>query len=1463
MTDNLGIPDLPADPAARRALLAERLRERIAVRGHVLSYPQQRLWFLAQLDPGNPVYVVPMVYRINGPLDLTALEYALTELVRRHHVLRTTFRLVDGEPRQFVQPASAVTVDVRDAADGTEAEQICADEARTAFDLETDLMVRPLLVRLGRTEHRLCLTLHHLVCDGASLGIIGRELSALYRAHQTGEAADLPEPALQYAEYAERQHARLAGPGLAEMLGYWRDRLAGAPVLATLPTDRPRPPVQSHRGGHVPFTVGAAPTAGVTALARDSAATPFAVLLAAFGVLTHGYTGAQEAIVGSPVAGRTTEAIRPLIGFFTNTVVQRLDLSGDPTFRELVARTRDEARLALAHQELPFEKLVEELHPSRDTAHNPVFQLMVSHQEGEQGELVLPGCEVRMVPGDTESAKFDLTLGLTSTGDTLSGRLEYATDLFDPATAHRLARHFTTVLSAAVSQPDARISTLPLLSAEESQHLLAGLNPLPVPVPDALVHELIAQQAARTPDAPALMHVDDTPDQALTYREMDARAEALAARLRAGGVGPDIPVAVYLHRGPDLVVTLLAILKAGGAYLPLDPGYPHARLAFMVADAQARIVVTSATLAQRATRLPARALLVDEPGDDGAPPVAPAALTPDNLAYVIYTSGSTGTPKGVMVTHRNVGNFFAGMDPLVPGAGPASWLAVTSMSFDISVLELLWTLARGHRVVLRGDEPTRTTAPGGGTVVPAAAQARTMDFSLFYFGGDRGGDPADRYRLLIEGAKFADRHGFHAVWTPERHFHEFGGLYPNPAVTGAAVAAITDRVQIRAGSVVLPLHDPLRVAEEWSVLDNLSGGRVGVSVASGWQPDDFVLAPDNYADRKQAMLDGVATLRRLWRGDSLTRRNGVGRDVDVSIFPPPVQRDLPVWITSARSPETFRMAGEIGAGLLTHMLGHSAEQLAEKITLYRQAWRDAGHPGDGRVTVMLHTFVGADTDEVREIVREPLCAYIKSSLDLLSGLGAAMGDDTDPRTLPPDELDLLVARAFERFFDTSGLLGTPEHCADLIDQLKAIGVDEAACLIDFGVPHEQVLEALGPLRLVRELSEDRSRRARADEPIAAQIRRHGITHLQCTPSVAGLMVDDEDAAALGELTGLLVGGEALPDPLADVLAKSVPAVRSMYGPTEVTVWATSAEVNGRPVVLGEPMANTRAYVVDAHLRPTPPGVPGELLLGGLGVTRGYLGRPALTAGRFIPDPFSGIPGQRLYRTGDLVRRDAEGALWFLGRLDHQVKLHGHRIELGEIENVVAAHPGLRAAVVVVRGENAGRRIVAYGVAANEATPPGAEEIRAFCARTLPDYMVPADVVLLDRLPSTPNGKVARDALPEPGRQATREYQPPEGDAEGGVARVFAEVVGAERVGAHDNFFEIGGNSLLAVRLRTLLVPVLGDRVSLVDIFRYPTVRGLVSASVAQRTDAGVDRARESAGRRAAAFARRRAGRDRA
>ncbi|MFI9157565.1 MupA/Atu3671 family FMN-dependent luciferase-like monooxygenase [Kitasatospora aureofaciens] len=1440
-----------------------------------LSYAQQRLWFLDQLQPGSAVYNVPLGYDITGPLHHTALEQALTEVVRRHEILRTAFRSTAGTPHQVVLPPSPVSIPVVDlTAPGRSAHEVARladEEAGAPFDLVAGRVIRARLLRLGEQQHRLLLTVHHLACDAPSVGTLGKELEVQYLAALGGRVRPEPDLPMQYADFADWQQNTLAGPELDRLLAYWTDRLADVPAR-NLPTDHPRPPVQSYRGAALTFDLPPTAVQRLEELGRAEGVTLYSVLLAAFAVLLRAHVGEDEVVVGTPVSGRERPELARLIGFFTNTLVLRCDLGSGPTFRELIQRLWEEVKGALAHQDLPFEKLVEELHPDRDLAQNPLFQVLFSYRYEDEGSgLRLDGCQVRQVLGDTGAARFDLTLSLTRNPAGVTGRLEYSTDLFEATTAERIAQRYVQVVTAAAQTPDRPVDELTVLPPDELATLTDWQCGTPAGVPDAaLVHRLLAQRVAATPDEVALVASDTT----LTYRELDHLADRFAAQLRRLGVAPDEPVGVHLGRTSLLMVTLLGILKAGAAYLPLDPGYPRDRLAFMVADAGVRLVVADSRSAAAAGRLGAAQVVVpDLTGQpqgpaDGEPP----APTPDNLAYVIYTSGSTGRPKGVMVTHRNVANLFAGMDEAFGTDEPSTWLAVTSVSFDISVVELLWALTHGHRIVLRAEPPLASAAVAAASAAVAGARTREIDFSLLYFGSDSEASSEDRYRLLLEGAKFADRNGFTAVWTPERHFHQFGGLYPNPSVMAAAVAATTERVQVRAGSVVMPLHDPLRVAEEWSAVDNLSAGRVGISLASGWHANDFVLAPERFHQRKQLMMDGLAQVRKLWRGEKVTRSNGVGAEVEVGVFPRPVQSELPVWLTSAKHPETFRMAGEAGTGVLTHLLGHSLEELAEKIALYRKTWREHGHAGDGHVAVMVHTFVGPDLDEVRELVREPMSRYLETSFDLIASLGATTGSAEDFKALPPEELRELVDRAFERFFATASLLGTPQVCADMVDRMKAAGVDEVACLIDFGVDEKAALDALTHLTTVREISEERrdAALAKAEEPIADQMREHAVTHLQCTPSLARALLADQDTRAeLPRLSRLLVGGEALPADLARELADAVKGtIHNMYGPTEAAVWATTSQIrpDGGAVSIGRPLANVRAYVVDRDARLCPTGVPGELLLGGAGVVRGYLDRADVTAERFQPDPFAGLPGARLYRTGDLARWTSGGELEFLGRLDDQVKLHGHRIELGEIETAIAAHPGVRSAVAVIRGAGAEQRIIGYYVPAQDRSA-AVTELRGFLAARLPGYMLPSALHAIDTVPLTPNGKVDRKALPDLSdarpRSATA-YAPPTNETERLVTDVWREVLGVERVGLDDSFFELGGNSLLVVVARAKLLEHRDSGLSLVDMFRYPSARALAEAIDRKRTDepdgaVGAATARAAA-RRAAGQAARRAGR---
>ncbi len=1010
--------------------------------------------------------------------------------------------------------------------------------------------------------------------------------------------------------------------------------------------------------------------------------------------------------------------------------------------------------------------------------------------------------------------------------------------------ATRLAEPQARALAARIAHVAGQLARLPgdtalcdvsaLTEAERAQ-VLQGWNATLAPRSTTTIHQAFEAQVAKTPESVAVV----CEGQSLTYAALNARANKVAHTLIAMGVTPGTLVGLCTRRSLDLLVGALGIHKAGGAYVPMDPAYPADRIALFLEDSACPVVVT-----QSGIPLPRHAARVLELDTDARIPDAPTTnpdtgVTPADLAYMIYTSGSTGRPKGVMVEHRNVANFFTGMDQRI-GPEPGVWLAVTSLSFDISVLELFWTLARGFKVVLSSDE-NRTLVSSG-----CIASAKKMDFSLYYWGNDDGQGPK-KYELLLEGARFADTHGFCAVWTPERHFHAFGGPYPNPSVTGAAVAAVTKNIGVRAGSCVVPLHHPVRVAEEWAVIDNLTNGRAGMAMASGWHPDDFVLRPENTPPaNRDAMFAATEQIRRLWRGEKVDFPTAGGGTFGVVSQPRPVSPEVPIWVTTAGNPATWREAGEIGAHVLTHLLGQSIEEVAGKITIYHDALRKAGYdPAKFTVTLMLHTYVGRDREQVRRTAEGPMKAYLGAAANLVKQYawafpafkrppGVTNPMEIDTRQLSSEETEAILDFAFQRYFEDSGLFGTVEDALARVEQLKRIGVTEVACLVDYGIAPEKVLEGLYPLAEVVKRANSGGGVEEGDYSIAAQVIRHGVTHLQCTPSMARMIaLNDEARLALSGLKTLMLGGEALPGALVTDLRKASPArILNMYGPTEATIWSSVNEVvrGAEPIAnIGTPLANQQMYVLDENLAPVPPGAAGELWIGGDGVARGYWQREDLTAERFHPDPFvtadRACPwGARMYRTGDLVRWREDGQLDFLGRADFQVKLRGYRIELGEIEAVLEAQPGVAQAVVLAREDAPGDlRLVAYVVGA--APEPA---LRAELAVLLPEHMIPSHFVTLAEMPLTPNRKVDRKALPAPSAAPAAEaFVAPESTIEAQLAAIWGRILGVPKVGARDNFFALGGHSLLAVQAHREIREQLNvPKLSITDIFRFPVLSAL-------------------------------------
>jgi aspartate racemase len=677
-----------------------------------LSFAQERLWFLDQWDPGAATYNLPWPMRMVGRLDVGALRAGLNAVIQRHEALRTSFPAVDGLPTQVIAPRLEIGLPLVDlqalpaALREPTALRLLTAAARVGFDLAAGPLVSVLLIRLTTAEHAVLLNMHHIICDGWSMVIFIQELAAFYREFALGQPAELPDLAIQYADFALWQRAWLQGEVLETQLDYWRRQLGGRFPVLDLPTDRPRPPVQTHSGAREAIMIDAATVAGLQVLCQQEGATRFMVLLAAFSLLLARYSGQADIVVGAPIANRDLVEIEGLIGYFVNTLVLRTDLARPVSFRELLRQVRDTTLDAHAHQNIPFEQLVEKLQSERDPSRSALFQVMFVLQNMPPAVYEFPDLAMRPITIELGTAKFDLLLSLSETAYGLRGGIEYNSDLFDTTTIQRLSNHFQTLLRHAAADASQRVAYLPLLSAAERMQLIVEWNQTDVAArDDGSVEQLIAGQVVQRPDAIALV----CQDQHLTYRALDSRADRLAARLRACGVGPETIMGVDTARSLELIVGLLGVLKAGGAYLPLDPGYPAERLRFMIDDAQAQVLITTKDERRRTNdeetqpeSLHDLGLVID------VMRAAPAAIVnrtskivhADNLAYVIYTSGSTGTPKGVLVTRQGLVNHCRAAISCYALSATDRVLQLASLSFDLAAEEIYPTLASGATLVL-------------------------------------------------------------------------------------------------------------------------------------------------------------------------------------------------------------------------------------------------------------------------------------------------------------------------------------------------------------------------------------------------------------------------------------------------------------------------------------------------------------------------------------------------------------------------------------------------------------------------------------------------------------------------------------------------------------------------------------------------------------------------------------------
>ena len=1006
-----------------------------------VSSGQQRLWFLEQFQPGIPLYNIPIAVRVQGPLEARLLEQAINHVVCRHEILRTSFALQDGRPIQAVAPAMTLRLPVSDLGSlplpnrKTEALRLVAEEAQRPFELTLLPLLRARLLRITGAEHLFVLNVHHIIFDGWSLTVFFRELASIYERLRAGQPVDLPEPPIQYADFAVWQQERLKF--LDKELAWWKKRLAGSLATLELPTDRPRPRIQTYRGAVESLGLPAALREPLQELGQHEDATLFMTLLAAFQTLLYRYTGQEEILVGSPVAGRNLTETEDVIGLFINTLVMRGDLSGNPTFREFLGRVRDMAVHAYANEEVPFERLVEELQPKRSLSHAPLFQVMFALERPPLESADWPGLKLTRIPLDSGTAKFDLTLYMTDSAGGLTARMEYNTDLFEQATIQRMLDHFKVLLEQIVADPGRRLSNLPLLTETERQQLFGGWNRIEAGYPRATsLHELIEEKVKRAPDAVAAAVGDGH----LTYAQLDRQANQLAHYLQKLGVKPDTLVGICLDRSLEMLVALLGVLKAGGAYLPLDPTYPRERLAYMLEDSQAPLVLTQRPLLAALPRAGARSVCLDTEWklirreSEEKPAVS---ILPENLAYLIYTSGSTGRPKGVEIPHRAIVNFLSSMQREPGLSRDENLLAVTTLSFDIAALELFLPLSVGARVILASREETSDGALLASKIARTGAtvlQATPATWRLLLDSGWRG----DKRLRIFSGGEALSREMANQLL---ERCAELWNLYGPTETTVWSAAA-----KIEPGPDPIVIGRPI-ANTEFYVLD---GHFEAVPVAV---PGELFIGGDGLARgyRNQPELTAEKFVRHPFHDDPTARLYRTG---DRARWLPDGSIELLGRVDQQVKIRGFRIEpGEIEAALLEF------PKVREAVVVARE-----DKPGDKHLVAYLTTYkhTTVSLNELRRFLREKLPDYmVPSAFVLLDKLPLTPNAKVNRAALPaPDPHRPALDTTFVAPRD--GLEQTISRIWEQVLSIKTPGVNDN--FFDLGGHSLQVVQVQAKLR---------------------------------------------------------------------------------------------------------------------------------------------------------------------------------------------------------------------------------------------------------------------------------------------------------------------------------------------------------------------------------------------------------------
>ncbi len=1428
-----------------------------------LSFAQERIWFFEQLEPGTAVYNIANAVRLTGPLDFNALRDTLDEVLRRHESLRTVFASQDDKAVQVVIDPQPLALPIQQVEYEEQLPQLLNEESQRPFDLLHGPLLRCKVFRLSELEHVVVLCTHHIASDGWSMSVLINEIAVLYEAFSNGKSSQLPELPVQYADFAEWQRQWLQGPVLDEQLAYWKMQLEDAPRMLSLPTDRPRPAVQTFRGARHSLSVSPALSHALRELSRQSGVTMFMLLLAAFKVLLYRYTGQEDIVVGTPIANRGRPEVENLIGFFVNTLVLRTDLSGDPSFRELLERVRKTAMGAYAHQDLPFEILVQEVQPERNLNHSPLFQVLFALQNTPPGALKLSGITLTPLATDRATAKFDLFLAVSDSNQGLTVALEYNTDLFDEETSGQMLANLKTLLEVIAARPESRLSELAILTPMERHEILTQWNQTQANYdPEAILPALFEQQAARVPQRIAL----EFEEQQLTYAELNARANQLAHYLRRLGVGPEVLVGISTERSLEMLVAILGVLKAGGAYVPLDPAYPAERLAFMVQDSQVSILLLQE---ETKTRLPLESATVvlldthsekiaqersDNPGQQA---------TADNLAYVIYTSGSTGKPKGTQISHGSLINFLNSMRREPGLTEDDVLLAVTTLSFDIAGLELYLPLMLGARLVLT----SRESASDGPWLLAKLESVTTMQATptTWRLIIDAGWEKPLPLKVLCGGEALPRDLAMQLLDRSASLWNMYG---PTETTIWSAI----HRVEHCDGPV--PIGHPIDNTQIYLLDNKLEPAPVGVAgelyiagdgVARGyWQRSDLTaerFVPDPFSTNAGARMYRTGDLARYRRDGSIEYVGRVDQQVKVHghrIEPGEIEAVLAehpavreIVVVAAEDPNADKRL----VAYVIQNTQYEIEDLAsegssqvERVSEWELAW-DETYQGEGQLSDPTFNIIGWNSSLTGEPIppnemREWLNGTVERILPLGKGRALEIGCGTG----------LVLFRAAPQFAEYHG-------------------TDFSPAALSYVQKH---LGALSHVSLAERAADD----FEGVEPESYDVVILNSV-VQYFPSVDYLLRVIEGALSvvqpggsifLGDIRNLRLLGAFHASIELSRAPESLPASELAYRVQQrrrkekelcidpeffLALEQHFPKINEVEIQLkrGRHHNELTRFRYDVVLRTgSKPEAAADI------VSRNWRNhectsdsirqllvesQPPVLVVNDIPNARVGEEVKALsliendgFETAGEIRQSLENAigvdpedLWSIGNdMPYTVEIKWAGSGAPDSFDAVFTRHGVEKKSISTSVSSKALRQFAnnpmQSVLARELVP----QLRRYAKEKLPDYLLPSLYVMLEKLPLTPNGKVDRKALPAPdkSRPESQPYVMPRTPVETTLAAIWSEVLGLKQVGVHDNFFELGGDSILSIQMIAR-----ANRAGLAykpkQLFQHQTIASLASA----------------------------------